>query len=293
MHQLQLFEFARPKRIVNVSSVPKRSPFRYPGGKTWLIPEIRQWLSSKIVQPKLLLEPFAGGGIVGLTAAFERLASHVNLIELDPDVASVWKAILSEDGYWLAQRILDFELTTENADVALNSVPINNREKAFKTILRNRISHGGILAPGGGRLKSGENGRGITSRWYPQTLAYRIRAINEIRDRISFSEQDGIQTIRDHKDNADAVFFIDPPYTAAGKRAGRRLYTYCELDHEDLFDVCRNIKGDFLMTYDNADDVRQMAIARGFDVELISMKNTHHAEMSELLIGRDLSWLRM
>jgi hypothetical protein len=31
---------------VNVASVPQRSPFRYPGGKTWLIPYIRSWLAS-------------------------------------------------------------------------------------------------------------------------------------------------------------------------------------------------------------------------------------------------------
>ena len=28
--------------IVNVASVPQRSPFRYPGGKTWLIPIARK-----------------------------------------------------------------------------------------------------------------------------------------------------------------------------------------------------------------------------------------------------------
>ena len=27
----------RDERVVNVASVPQRSPFRYPGGKTWLI----------------------------------------------------------------------------------------------------------------------------------------------------------------------------------------------------------------------------------------------------------------
>ena len=26
---------------VNVASVPQRSPFRYPGGKTWLVPQVR------------------------------------------------------------------------------------------------------------------------------------------------------------------------------------------------------------------------------------------------------------
>ena len=32
---------------VNVASVPQRSPFRYPGGKTWLVPHIRRWLGSR------------------------------------------------------------------------------------------------------------------------------------------------------------------------------------------------------------------------------------------------------
>ena len=40
---------------VNVSQVPQRSPLRYPGGKTWLIPHIREWLQQ--VQPTLLVEP--------------------------------------------------------------------------------------------------------------------------------------------------------------------------------------------------------------------------------------------
>jgi len=30
-----------------------------------------------------LVEPFAAGGIVGLTAAFEGLAKHVTMVELD------------------------------------------------------------------------------------------------------------------------------------------------------------------------------------------------------------------
>ena len=53
--------------IVNVASVPHRSPFRYPGGKTWLVPRVRQWLAS-IERPHELIEPFAGGAIVGLSA---------------------------------------------------------------------------------------------------------------------------------------------------------------------------------------------------------------------------------
>ena len=33
------------KGVVNVATVPHRSPFRYPGGKTWLVPFIRHWVT--------------------------------------------------------------------------------------------------------------------------------------------------------------------------------------------------------------------------------------------------------
>ena len=94
------------RRVVNVASVKQRSPFRYPGGKTWLVPDVTLWLSRKHRQPCHFVELFAGGGIVGLTVAAEGLADHVTMIELDPDVAAVWHTIFSDDAEWLACRIL-------------------------------------------------------------------------------------------------------------------------------------------------------------------------------------------
>ena len=94
-------------------------------------------------------------------------------------------------------------------------------------------------------------------------------------------------------DDPTAVFFIDPPYTAGknGKRAGQRLYTHNQLDHRQLFELVRHIRGDFLMTYDNAQEVRDLALQHGLDTRLVPMKNTHHAKMTELLIGRNLDWV--
>lgn len=45
------------------------------------------------------------------------------------------------------------------------------------------------------------------------------------------------------------------------------------------------------MTYDEADEVKEMARRHHFQMRLIPMKNTHHATMKELVIGRSLSWL--
>jgi len=97
---------------------------------------------------------------------------------------------------------------------------------------------------------------------------------------------------RNYIDRTDAVFFIDPPYTAAGKKAGSRLYQHFELDHEELFEIASQLSGDFLMTYDDNDMIRSLAQRHGFDMQVISMKNTHHATMKELLIAPRLDWLR-
>ncbi len=293
MVQVNPSEITQLKRIVNVASVPQRSPFRYPGGKTWLIPQIRVWLSTQAKRPCIFIEPFAGGGIVSLTVAFERLADRVLMVELDEQIASVWKALLGGDADWLADRVLNFKMTHESLEEALNSSDDSLRENAFKTLLRNRTSHGGIMAPGAGLIKHGEQGKGINSRWYPQTLAKRIHNIGRIGDRIEFIHGDGIAVIHKYVEQQDVVFFIDPPYTAAGKKAGTRLYTHNVLDHEKLFSLVETLRGDFLMTYDNAEEVRLMAERHGFEIAEIAMKNTHHANMSELLIGRNLSWAKI
>jgi len=272
------------QRIVNVASVKQRSPFRYPGGKTWLVPEVALWLSRKKRQAGHFVELFAGGGIVGLTVAAERLADHVTMIELDPDVASVWHTIFSDDAEWLARRILAFDLTAEHLQETLSRPTTTKREKAFQTILKNRTYHGGILAPGSAPLKSGENGKGIASRWYPTTLARRIRSLIPLRDRITFIEGDALAYLEDHLDDKTITFFIDPPYAAPGKSAGKRLYRFFEINHARLFDLCKVAAGDFMMTYDDAESVRDMAKSREFTITKVPMKNTHHAEMYELLI---------
>lgn len=284
--QTSLFDDGKPakKKIVNVASVKQLSPFRYPGGKTWLVPTVRAWLKDQQKKPSEFIEVFAGGGIIGLTVAYEMLADHVTMVELDPDVAAVWHTILSDDGEWLAQQIIDFDLSIPNAEKALEKQPSSTREHAFQTILRNRVNHGGILAAGSGFLKNGENGKGIASRWYPETLAKRIRLIGTFRERISFIEGDAMQIMRETAGRDDVTYFIDPPYTAPGKRAGSRLYTFFELDHEELFNVTAQVRGNFMMTYDDAESVLAMAENHRFHVSRIPMKGTHHREVFELII---------
>jgi DNA adenine methylase len=286
--QMTMFEIpARDikKNVVNVSSVPQRSPFRYPGGKTWLIPTVRKWLKQK-TKARLLIEPFAGGGIVSLTAAFEKLSDQITMIEMDPEIAAVWEIILSDKNKWLADKIFSFDLNFANIKTEFDKPDKQLQDIAFCTILKNRIYHGGILAKGSGMIKNGENGKGLASRWYPKTLHDRIRAIEFVKNRINFITGDAFDTIEQNLTNNEAYFFIDPPYTVAGKR----LYTCFEMDHERLFSLAAQLTGKFLLTYDNTSEIRQLADEYSLQYRTIPMKTTHHLNKTEILISDNFSW---
>lgn len=289
-HQLDIFGTAAKlttmQQVVNVASVPQRSPFRYPGGKTWFIPTFRKWIKGFNPSEIILVEPFAGGGIVSLTTAFEGLAKRIIMVELDEEVASVWETILNGKNEWLADKIFKFELSLDNVKKELENDHKSKADLAFATILKNRIFHGGIIAKGSGLIKNGEKGKGIASRWYPKTLRDRIRAINQIKDRIDFIHGNAFEIINQFKDDPKAVFFIDPPYTIAGKR----LYSHFEIDHERLFELTYQIKGHFLMTYDDTEEVRHWANKYNLEYKTIPMKTTHHLEKNELLISDNIDW---
>ena len=239
----------------------------------------------------VLVEPFAGGGIISFTTLFDNLVPRAVMVELDEDIAAVWQSVVDGDAEWLANRILNFDLTKESVVKEISKPAEIRREKAFQVILKNRTSHGGILASGSGLIKFGENGKGIISRWYPKTLAKRFLNLQHVADRIDFRCDDGLKVIREFAPQESAVFFIDPPYTAGGKKAGRRLYKHYDIDLDNLFKICDEIKGDFLITYDDADEVKSLARLHGFQTLLVPMTNTHHSLINELVIGKNLSWM--
>ena len=276
----------KKKSIVNVASVPQRSPFRYPGGKTWLIPIARKWFSSASDNAELI-EPFAGGGIISLTAAAENYFNHIIMTELDEDVAAVWETIFSEKDYdWLSNKILNFIVTPENINEVELHANEGTKERAFSTIVRNRTNHGGILAKGSGKIKTGEGGKGLSSRWNPETLVRRITEANKLRDKIQFINEDAFNIMRQQQNNSNAYFFIDPHYTIAG----RRLYNLFDVDHRQIFEIISKLQGHFLLTYDDTTEIRNFAEEFSLSYKTIPMQTTHLIKKEELLISDNFEW---
>lgn len=262
------------------------SPFRYPGGKSWLVPALKAWVADRRIRPARFIEPFCGGASASLAMIFDDMADSAIMSEVDCEVANVWSVIFHQ-GYWLADDILDFDFNDEMVERALN-VHSNERVfRAFRTILRNRINRGGVIAPGAGVIRAGEKGRGPASRWYPQTLRDRIYRIADNTARFAFHQMDGLDLMEEHADDQGAVIFVDPPYTAGRRGAGKRLYTNHEVDHERIFAILAAGSAPFIMTYDDCREVRDLARRFGFACDTIGMWTTHNVSKRELVIARD------
>lgn len=273
------------QNVINVASVPQRSPFRYPGGKTWLVPTARKWFAQANAN-SCLIEPFAGGGIIALTGAAERYFNHVTMVEVDDDMAAAWETILSDNCSWLIKQISEFDVTAESVNMAIEHAIDGVKERGFATIVRNRTNHGGILAKGSGMIKTGENGRGLSSRWYPSTLVKRIVDINRMRERITFIHGDAFEIMEQKLNDESCFFFIDPPYTVAG----RRLYNHFEVDHRRIFELASQMSGHFLLTYDDTFEVREWAKEYDLPFMTIPMQTTHLVTKNELLISDSFEW---
>jgi len=253
------------------------------------VPEVRRWVASLKSKPSVFVEPFSGGGIIALTAASEGWAGKVHMSDLDEDVAAVWRTLFhgkTSDVQWLCEQIDEFEVTLENVREVIDGRARSTREKALRALIKNRMQRGGIMGPGAGLLKAGEAGKGLKSRWYPETLIKRINALQFIRGAVTFEKTDAFAIIKHYARDEDAVFFIDPPYTAGKKAAGLRLYRHCDVDHEHLFRAVASISGAAMLTYDDAPEVRELARHHGFRVTTVPMKNAHHAVIHELLVTK-------
>ena len=82
-----------PEKVVNVASVPHRSPFRYPGGKTWLVPRIRQQGEHRERHRVLPFRAVHGDDqyvVVTFDVDLGHLRRFAPIMELVPHVSTLW-----------------------------------------------------------------------------------------------------------------------------------------------------------------------------------------------------------
>jgi hypothetical protein len=61
-------------------------------------------------------------------------------------------------------------------------------------------------------------------------------------------------------------------------------------DHEKLFALTAKIKGRFMLTYDDTDEIRFLANKYALKYKTIPMKTTHHLQKNEIIISDNIDW---
>jgi DNA adenine methylase len=259
--------------------------FRYPGGKKWLSPYLLllcnlfvrairlhyPWEDRTEIlwlrRPAFLLEPFAGGAVVGLTLLNSNIVERLVLVEKDARVAAFWETALRDTRF--AARVEKFRCTRKNVeDVCANP----KRDPAFWTLVKNRCAVGGNLT--GGLMKD------ISCRWNGKAHAAALRQISKLAPRIQFFERNGIEVLGDHANDPNAAAFVDPPYVEAGKG----LYRQWEVDHAAIFEALGTWKGFWLMTYDNVPEIKRLVKKHRFVYREVPMRTNKGEVKYELLM---------
>lgn len=225
---------------------------------------------------------------MSLTAVMEQLVDQAVMIENDRDVAAFWHAALG-DSEAMIRKICAFSPTRESLRKWDFSKPTSTLDHGFRTLVLNRTRRAGILTNGASYMREGENGRGLLSRWYPDTLASRLADIQQAAARITFVEGDGIRLlpILVFGRGSSAAVFLDPPYTLGQKQAGKRLYKDCEIDYHLLFSCLANCRCNFLMTYDACPEIVGLVQDHNFHAVYVEMQNAHNTRRPELIITRE------
>lgn len=223
-----------------------------------------------------------------LTAVMEKLVDQAVMIENDRNVAAFWHAALN-DSEALVKEILTLEPTIELLREWEITYPASEVEHGFRTLVHNRTRRAGILANGAAYMRNGENGKGLLSRWYPETLANRLTDIQRHSSSITFVEGDGtrILPLLLYGRGSNAAVFLDPPYTLGKKRAGTRLYTNSEIDCVSLFETLAKSTCHFLVTYDACPEIIRLVNHYDFSAVYVEMQNAHHVRRPELVITRE------
>lgn len=227
----------------------KKCLINWVGGKRLLRKTIAPLIPKDI---KSYIEPFGGGGWVLFYK--DRWADLEIYNDLDGRLVNLFRivkyhpnAFKEEYKYLLGSRDMFFQF--------LNGTFITDIQKAVQFYFIITRSFGGkgssfgtVKKSSGGASKSQKN------------VLDKIDAIHERLDKVMIENRD-FETLIKQYDFEDAFFYCDPPYSQG---CGYDVTSTKNFDHERLREVLGNIKGRFLLSYDDSPKIRELY--KGFEM---------------------------
>ena len=214
-----------------------RSPLRYPGGKSRLVPFIRGLIQANGLTGGTYVEPFAGAAGIAWALLLEGRVSRVVLNDLDPAIYAFWDAVFTKtDELCRLIRTTPVGMHTWRKQWQVVEKPSAHSTiaLAYAAFFLNRTNRSGVIRGGviGGKRQDGR--WRMDARFNTKGLIRRILRIAQFRDRVVIYKMDGTDFVRSvgARLPARTLVFLDPPYFNRG--SDLYLNTYALSDHTEL-----------------------------------------------------------
>lgn len=224
-------------------STDKKYLINWVGGKRLLRKVIAPLIPEDI---NSYIEPFGGGGWILFYK--EKWADLEIYNDLDSRLVNLFRivkyhpnAFKEEYQFLLGSREMFLQI--------LNSTPVTDIQKAvqFYYVISRSFGakgrdFGAVRYTSGGACKSQKN------------VLEKIEAIHKRLDKVLIENKDFEELIK-HHDAPQTFFYCDPPYS---KGCGYITTTTSEFNHKRLRDTLAEIKGRFLLSYDDSEEIRKL-----------------------------------
>lgn len=256
------------------SSLRYLSPLRYPGGKAKLAEFVGRLMAEQPARPTRYVEPFAGGGGVGLRLLIDEHVDEIVLNDLNPGVAAFWRALF-ESPELLVELIRERPVTVDEwhrQRSIYQTATSSDLSRGFATLFLNRTNRSGILdaRPIGGFDQNGA--WKIDARYNVEGLVARVTTLARYASRVTVAQEDGVGLTERELEQRQVFVYADPPYLVQGDRL--YLDAMSDAGHSELARVLRQGPAQWLLTYD-ADPRIKDDLYAGFRCAQFSM--THSA----------------
>jgi DNA adenine methylase len=237
-------------------TIDRKCLINWVGGKRLLRKTIAPLIPKDI---KSYIEPFGGGAWVLFYK--DRWADLEIYNDLDGRLVNLFRIVKYHPNAF-KEEYRDLLGSREMFMQFLNGTFITDIQKAVQFYFLITRSFGG-RGETFGTVKKSSGGASKSQR----NVLDKIDAIHKRLDKVMVENRDFEKLIKQY-DFEDAFFYCDPPYTAG---CGYEVTTTEGFDHERLRDTLKNIKGRFLLSYDDSPKVRELY--KGYEMIAVERLN--------------------
>ena len=240
------------------------------GGKT----KIAKAIIERMPPHTTYAEPFIGGGSI----YFRKPLVDINVInDKDKEIIDIYRDMrdVGEE-----VKKMNFTPSRHGFNKILKMKKFNNKkERLFRNLYLSKFSYAGNRKTYWGDKETRDK-RGMK---HGDVIKRNADRYKEKLKRTHILNKDFRNVIKDY-DSPTTLFYLDPPYSQLVDRWG---YDYLIITPEEVYNAVKNIKGKFLLSYNDSPDIKNLF--KDYKIKTIKttyeLSGTRNPNIKELLIS--------